>query len=75
MSTILTRNRTFVPAPDEIADDFMPSPGEWKRLELWADILYIGEQESFHPQVPCPKCVAEPHLPSGRWKVMSEYVL
>ena len=42
-STILTKGRTFIPVPDEIAKDFLPNAGEKKRLEVRCDILYLGE--------------------------------
>ena len=45
-STILAKNRTFIPVPDEIANDFLPEAGERKRLEVRCEILYLGEQ---HP--------------------------
>ncbi len=40
-STILANERTFVPVPSAIADDFMPSAGERKRLEVRCDVLYL----------------------------------
>ena len=40
-ATILTKNRTFIPIPDEIAEDFLPSAEERKRLEIRCDILYL----------------------------------
>ena len=42
-STILTKDRTFIPVPSEIANDFLPKAGERKRLEVRCDILYLGE--------------------------------
>lgn len=45
-STILTKNRTFIPIPDEIADMFVPRADERKRLEVRCDILYLDEQNS-----------------------------
>ena len=48
-STILTKNRTFIPVPDEIADIFVPRADERKRLEVRCDILYLEEQSSFAP--------------------------
>ena len=45
-STILTKNRTFIPIPDEIADTFVPKADERKRLEVRCDILYLEEQSS-----------------------------
>ena len=40
-ATILTKNRTFIPVPDEIAEDFVPKSSERKRLEIRCDILYL----------------------------------
>ena len=45
-STILTKGRTFIPVPDEIANDFLPKAGERKWLEIRCDILYLGELEN-----------------------------
>ena len=42
-STILTKDRTFIPVPKEIADAFLPKEAERKRLEVRCDILYLGE--------------------------------
>ena len=42
-STILTKNRTFIPVPDEIAEIFRPKADERKRLEVRCDILYLEE--------------------------------
>ena len=44
-STILTKNRTFIPIPDEIAEIFLPRADERKRLEVRCDILYLDERE------------------------------
>ena len=44
-STILTKDRTFIPIPAEIADSFLPNPGEVKRLEVRCDVLYLEERE------------------------------
>ena len=43
--TILARDRTFIPIPDEIVGDFVPEAGERKRLEVRCEILYLGEQD------------------------------
>ena len=43
-ATILTKNRTFIPIPDEISEDFLPKAAERKRLEVRCDILYLVEQ-------------------------------
>ena len=40
-ATILTKDRTFVPIPDEIAEGFVPKAAERKRLEIRCDILYL----------------------------------
>lgn len=45
-STILSKDRTFIPVPNEIVNDFLPQAGERKRLEVRCDILYLGEQGS-----------------------------
>ena len=42
-STILTKNLTFIPVPDEIAEIFLPKGDERKRLAVRADILYLEE--------------------------------
>ena len=47
--TILAKDRTFIPIPPEIANDFQPSAGERKRLEVRCDILYLGEHERVVP--------------------------
>lgn len=44
-STILTKDRTFIPVPDEIAATFLPEAGERKRLEIRCDILYLSEAD------------------------------
>lgn len=41
-STILAESRTFIPVPNEISGDFLPTQGERKRLEVRCDILYLG---------------------------------
>ena len=43
-STILTKSRTFIPIPPEIATIFVPEAGERKRLEIRCDILYLEKQ-------------------------------
>ena len=45
-STILTKDRTFIPIPVEIAQAFLPKAGERKRLEVRCDILYQADQGS-----------------------------
>ena len=42
-STILTKNRTFIPIPDEIAETFLPKADERTRLEVRCDILYLED--------------------------------
>ena len=42
-ATILTKNRTFIPIPDEIGADFVPKGSERKRLEVRCDILYLKD--------------------------------
>lgn len=44
-STILAKDRTFIPVPDEIVNDFLPVAGERKRLEVRCDILYLGNHD------------------------------
>ena len=44
-STILAKDRTFIPVPNEIANDFQPEVGERKRLEVRCDILYLREHD------------------------------
>ena len=43
-STILTKSRTFIPIPPEIAEIFVPKAGERIRLEIRCDILYLEKQ-------------------------------
>ncbi len=45
-STILAKDRTFIPIPNEIANDFQPEAGEKKRLEVRCDILYLKEHDN-----------------------------
>ena len=52
-STIIAKDRTFIPIPEEIANDFLPEEGERKRLEVRCDILYAGEHE-LHAQELAP---------------------
>ena len=42
-ATILTKKRTFIPIPDEIAQDFLPEADERKRLEVRCDTLYLSD--------------------------------
>ena len=44
-STIIAKDRTFIPVPEEIANEFLPEAGERKRLEVRCDILYLGEPD------------------------------
>ena len=55
-STILTKSRTFIPIPDEIAATFLPKAEERKRLEVRCDILYLEGQGI--PQYQGPSTVA-----------------
>ena len=43
-ATILTRRRTFIPIPSELAGDFVPGADERKRLEVRCDLLYLSEK-------------------------------
>ena len=43
-ATILTKNRTFIPIPDEITEDFLPRANERKRLEVRCDVLYLMDR-------------------------------
>ena len=47
-ATILTKNRTFIPVPNEIAEDFLPKMAERKRLEVRCDVLYLMEPKGSH---------------------------
>lgn len=38
-STIVLKDRIYIPVPDEIATSFVPGPGERKRFEVRSDIL------------------------------------
>ena len=49
-STILTKNRTFIPIPSEISETFLPRENERKRLEIRCDILYLVD----HPLLAKP---------------------
>ncbi|CAE6732657.1 ATP-binding protein [Paraburkholderia nemoris] len=40
-STIVMKNRIFIPLPEGLQSSFLPQPGERKRLEVRCDILYI----------------------------------
>ena len=42
-STIVTKDRTFIPIPSDITEAFLPKAGETTRLEVRCDILYIDE--------------------------------
>ena len=44
-STILAKNRTFIPVPVEITSDFLPQKGERKRLEVRGELLYLAKQD------------------------------
>ena len=51
-STILTKDRTFIPIPSDIAEAFLPKAGEIKRLEVRCDVLYIDELDGVEQQAP-----------------------
>jgi len=40
-STILTKERSFIPIPDAVAGAFLPEAAERKRLEIKCDVLYL----------------------------------
>ena len=42
-STVLAKNRTFIPVPEDIATHFLPKAGERKVLQVRCDILYMGD--------------------------------
>jgi len=42
-STILTKNRMFIPIPDEIAETFLPKENERMRLEIRCDVLHLDQ--------------------------------
>ena len=52
-STIIAKDRAFIPIPEEVANDFLPKEGERKRLEVRCDTLYVSEQE-LHAQESVP---------------------
>lgn len=43
-STILAKDRTFIPVPNEISMDFIPAVGETIRLEVRCDVLYLEKE-------------------------------
>jgi molecular chaperone HtpG len=45
-STLLLKNRVFIPVPGEIASTFIPGEGERVRLEVRSDVLYLDRSES-----------------------------
>lgn len=45
-STILTKERTFIPVPQEIANSFLPKTDERMRLEVRCDVLYLADDGS-----------------------------
>ena len=45
-STVLAKDRTFIPVPMEIVNDFLPEAGERKRLEVRCDILYLEQYDA-----------------------------
>ena len=44
-STIVTKQRTFIPVPAEISQNFLPAGGEKMRLEVRGEILYLEEPD------------------------------
>ena len=46
-STVLAKDRTFIPVPNEIVKDFLPKAGERKRLEVRCDILYLEQYDIY----------------------------
>ncbi|MYF46705.1 MAG: ATP-binding protein [Rhodobacteraceae bacterium] len=42
-TTILTKNRTFIPIPEELEADFLPSENNRKRLWVKCDVLYLKD--------------------------------
>ncbi|MXZ92424.1 MAG: ATP-binding protein [Chloroflexi bacterium] len=46
-STILTKDRTFIPIPQDIVGNFLPNAGERIRLEVRCDILYLGQDYDY----------------------------
>ena len=42
-ATVLTKTRTFIPIPDEVAQSFLPQADERMRLEIRCDILYLSD--------------------------------
>ena len=47
-STVVTKSRTFIPVPAEIANDFLPEAGERMRLEVRCDMLYLGGEDELY---------------------------
>ncbi|MER8482502.1 ATP-binding protein [Mesorhizobium sp. M1322] len=45
-STIVMKNRVFIPIPPEIQASFLPASGEKKRFEIRCDILYIDHADA-----------------------------
>ena len=45
-STIVTKQRTFIPVPAEISQNFLPTGGEKMRLEVRGEILYLEKIDS-----------------------------
>lgn len=39
-ATIVLRDKIFIPVPDQLAESFIPQPGERKRFEVRSDLLY-----------------------------------
>ena len=45
--TILAKDRTFIPIPNDISSDFIPEMGETIRLEVRCDVLYLANGEHY----------------------------
>jgi molecular chaperone HtpG len=44
-STIVMKNRIFIPVPEGLRSSFLPQAGERKRLEVRCDLLYIDRDQ------------------------------
>jgi molecular chaperone HtpG len=43
-ATIVLKDKIFIPVPDQLADAFLPKPGERKRFEVKSDLLYTDSR-------------------------------
>lgn len=64
-STILAKDRTFIPIPDEIAETFLPRATERKRLEIRCDILYLEGQDDIPATTTPPPPAPPPPAPAS----------